>query len=106
NVVGYGMSLEASLRTRDPRLRVGLLMEAMMWHVPWVEWRTCVDSCAGTNGFTYQSSGVDAVSGIGFGVVPSFRTGSVTYFGGLNARSHPDIEQKGTEGPELYGDGD
>lgn len=107
NVSGYGVTAEGSIPTSNPQLRIGLVLDLMMWRVPWVEWRTCIENCLPGEGFTYEDSGIESVSGLGLGVVPSYRVGSVTYFAGINARSHPDIEQKGVEMPgENFEGGD
>jgi len=105
NVTGYGASFEIALPTPNPQLTLGVSFNAMLWDVPWVEWRTCIDSCLSEDGFTYEASGVQGVMTLGAGFTPTYRTGSITWFGGISAREHPTIEQKGMEvGPNFDAD--
>jgi hypothetical protein len=97
NVVGRGMSIGVSIPTSNPALTIGMVLDTMLWEVPWVEWRTCVENCGSTPGYTYQTKGRDTVTTIGVGFTPTYRTGNVTWFGGISMREHPTIEQKGTE---------
>ena len=95
NVAGYGLSLDVSVKTGDPKFRVGLGVDAIVWSVPYVEYFTCA---AGEDCFPYsiQTSGRDLVTTFAASLTPSYRASDdVTIFGGLTARQHPTLEQKG-----------
>jgi hypothetical protein len=107
NVDGFGFTTDVSIPTGDPRLRVGLTLEMIVWSVPFVEWRTCVDNCIPGDGFTYEDEDTDSTGTWGLGITPSYRSEDLTLFGGLTARQHPTIIQKGLEGdPFLDGEGE
>lgn len=102
NVAGYGLSLDVAIPTSDPRFRVGLGVDAMVWSVPYVEYFTCA---AGEDCFPYsvQESGRDLVDTFAASITPSFKaTPEVTVFGGVTARQHPTIQQKGMEMDPLF----
>jgi len=109
NVQGYGVTADISIRTRDPRFRVGLGFDMMIWDVPYVEYLSCApgDPACFPDGVMIMSRGTDRTETFGVSVTPSYRTGNMTVFGGLTARQHPTIQQKGTEtDPILEGEGD
>jgi hypothetical protein len=63
----------------------------MGWSVPYVEYETCT-SCPAMG--TTIDHGTATVMTLGLGVAPSYRSGRVTYFGGLFARNHPTTQRK------------
>jgi hypothetical protein len=90
SVGGYGVSVDLSIPTGDPRFHIGLGLDAMLWLVPYVEYRI------GTS-FTDVDYGSDSVGTLAASVTPSFRaTDAVTVFGGVTLRQHPTLDQKGT----------
>ena len=102
NVAGYGLAMDVSIPTSDPRFRVGLGVDAIVWSVPYVEYFTCA---AGEDCFPYsvQESGRDLVETFAASLTPSFKaTPEVTVFGGVTARQHPTIQQKGMEMDPLF----
>jgi hypothetical protein len=101
SVHGYGMTTDFSIKTANPRLRVGLGLELMIWDVPYVEYYTCA---AGEACFPYaiQAEGRDRVPTVGASLTPSYHTGDVTVFGGLTARQHPTLQQKGMDTDPLF----
>ncbi|HSK04754.1 MAG TPA: hypothetical protein VK932_26065, partial [Kofleriaceae bacterium] len=102
NVEGYGFNFDASIRTGDPRFRVGLGVDAMVWNVPYVEYFTCA---AGEECFPYSivSRGSDTVESLAVSLTPSYRPSEgVTVFGGLTVRNHPTIKQKGQTSDPLF----
>jgi hypothetical protein len=103
DVPGYGMAMQYSIATGDPRFRVGLTSDLIIWSVPWIEYATCVEFCPGGPTTTYDK-GRDSVATLGFGIVPSFRSGRVSLFAGLAGRNQPTITAKAVEG-EDYGEG-
>jgi hypothetical protein len=102
SVQGYGLTADVSIRTGDPRLRIGLGVDAMIWRVPYVEYLTCAagEACAP---YMIVEHDADMVGTFAASVTPSYRaTDVVTVFGGLTVRQHPTIQQKGQEmGPLL-----
>ena len=107
NVEGYGLTADVSIATRDPRLRIGLGFDLIIWSVPYVEYLTCVPGDPCFPGVTIMERGVDRTETFGLSFTPSYRMGALTWFGGLTTRQHPTIQQKGTEtDPLLEGEGD
>jgi len=89
-----------------PELSLGVDLEVLGWHVPWVEFRTCVQNCP-PDSMTTVEHGADTVTTVGFGLTPSYKTGRATAFGGVFVRNHPTITRKGTEVfDDIDGDGD
>lgn len=96
DVSGAGMSINGSIPTSDPRWRVGLNAEFVVWKVPYVEYSTCIDNCGGVPWTTVEED-TASVGQFALGVVPTYSTGKVNLWGGVTVRTHPTIEQKGVE---------
>jgi hypothetical protein len=96
DVTGRGLAFRYAIRTSDPRWSVGLDSEFLVWKLPSVEFRTCVANCENRAATTMEQV-TATIASIGFGITPSFRSGPLTVFGGVYARSHPTVERKGTE---------
>lgn len=103
DVHGYGASFGYSFETDTPGLSVGSTLEVMGWSIPYVEYRTCADC---TNSYTTVDHGRANPLTLGIGIAPSYRTGRVTYFGGLFARNHPTTLRKEYNVSAFNGDGD
>jgi hypothetical protein len=102
NVQGYGASVDVSIPTGDPKFRVGIGVDAIIWNVPYVEFFTCAagESCFP---FQVQESGHDLVGTFAASITPSYRIDdTVTVFGGVTVRQHPTLEQKGQEMDPLF----
>ncbi|MEO8700366.1 MAG: hypothetical protein ABI867_09995 [Kofleriaceae bacterium] len=102
NVQGYGANVDVSIPTGDPKFRVGLGAEVVLWSVPYVEFLTCA---AGEECFPFQiqDRGRDQVGTFAASITPSYRIDeSVTLFGGVTARQHPTLPQKGQETDPLF----
>lgn len=93
DVHGYGVSAGYSFSTSMPGLSVGTTLELMTWSVPYVEYKTCTD-CLDT--YTIIEHGRANPMTLGIGIAPSYRSGRVTYFGGVFARNHPTTLRKDT----------
>lgn len=91
-VVGGGTSLSYSIETASP-WRVGVSVELIGWSVPWVEYSTCIENC-GSSRYTIVTRDRTGVLTAGVGIVPSYRFGDWTVFGGVTARNHPTIDEK------------
>ncbi len=96
NVRGWGFTLAGMIPTSNPNLTVGINSELVFWSVPWIEYSTCVMNCGGVQ-WTVVREDRASISQLAVGVVPTFRSGNMTFWGGLSFRNHPTIEQKGTE---------
>lgn len=94
DVTGYGAHIAVSIPTSNPAWRIGVATELMMWTIPWVQYSTCVDNCGTSTGTTVMSTGRDQVPTIALAIVPSYRAGRLTVFGGFTARNHPTIIEK------------
>jgi hypothetical protein len=94
NVQGYGLTMDMSIPTGDPRFRIGIGIDAMIWSVPYVEYLTCA---AGETCFPFliMDTGKDLVETFAGSITPSFKPSEdVSVFGGLTVRQHPTIDQK------------
>lgn len=83
-------------------LRVGLATELVLWQVPWVEFNECVQNC--DFGRSYSATNSDLIPTLAIALIPSYRLGRMTYFGGLTLRNQPTItEQNLTQIPDNDG---
>lgn len=91
---GYGAHIALSIPTSMPGLRIGLMAEMLVWSVPYVQYDNCIMNCEGvsTNVTTYE--GADSVATFAFGLIPSYRSGKLTVFGGMTIRNQPTVEEK------------
>lgn len=97
SVYGGGGSLFYSMSTGAPEFRIGIGFDLMIFSVPYVEYRTCVDFCP-EGPTTTVSHDRDSIGVYSLAVVPSWRSGRVTVFGGGTMRNHPTIEKGSVEG--------
>lgn len=103
-LAGGGLQVSYSMPTGTPGLRIGIAGELVVWHVPWVEYTTCVQNCV-VNGYTYSNTGATNTPTAGLAVIPSYRHGRMIYFGGVTVRNHPTITEKTTTNlPDQDGD--
>jgi hypothetical protein len=86
-----GVSGGYSFETSTPGLSIGSTVEVIGWSVPYVEYTTCTN-CLDL--YTIMSHGRANPMTFGLGVAPSYKTGTLTVFGGLFARNHPTTERK------------
>lgn len=93
DVIGGGVGWAYSIETSTPGFRVGLANAIVLWSTPWIQYTSCVSNCA-VPGATSITLGSSTVPSIAFAVVPSYRTGRFTVFGGVTARNHPTITEK------------
>jgi hypothetical protein len=92
---GYGLHVQGSIPTGLRGLRIALSAEAVAWSVPYIQYDTCVQNCgAGNNGYTVSYQGNDNVTTWAFGLVPSYRTGAWTVYGGATLRDQPTTAAK------------
>lgn len=96
NVRGWGFTLAGMIPTSNPDFTVGVNSELLFWSVPWIEYSTCVDNCGGVP-WTVVTEDRASISQLAIGVVPTWRSGNMSFWGGVTFRNHPTIEQKGTE---------
>jgi hypothetical protein len=102
NVQGFGISTDISIGTRNPLLHVGIGFDLMSWSVPYVEYYTCA---MGEPCFPYmlQEEGRDNVATFAASITPTYEVApNVKIFGGVTARQHPTIKQKGMEQDPLF----
>jgi hypothetical protein len=93
DVTGNGIIMAYSIETGTPGFRVGIATELLVWDAPWVQYTSCVANC-GTPGYTVESNGHSSVGTAALGVVPSYRYGRFTVFGGLTVRNQPTLSEK------------
>ncbi|MBK9034389.1 MAG: hypothetical protein IPL61_24505 [Myxococcales bacterium] len=96
DVHGWGLVINGMVPTGDPHWHVGIDAELMAWTVPYVEYSTCIDNCAGVP-WSSVEHGTSTVGQVALGVVPTYSKGDINVWGGLTFRTHPTIEQKGIE---------
>ena len=92
-LAGPGVQASYSIDTGTPGFRVGLATEIVFWNIPWVEYTSCIQDCV-VPGYTYSERGATVVPTLAFAVIPSYRSGPLTYFGGFTARNQPTITEK------------
>jgi hypothetical protein len=97
SVYGGGGSLFYSMQTGAPELRVGFGIDLMIYSIPYVEYRTCVDFC-GDGPYTTVTHDRDNIGVYSLSLVPSWHSGRLTLFGGGTVRNHPTIEKGSVEG--------
>lgn len=98
SVTGCGPSLSLSIPTSDPHWRIGLSTELTVWSIPWIAYSTCIDGDSGcVEGYTTVDSGNDDVATIALGLIPSYRNGRWTVYGGLTVRNHPTVTEKSVQ---------
>lgn len=107
HVEGRGMQMDFSIRTSEPRFRVGLSFEMMMWKVPWVAVDRCIADCEYGDPGAYLW-GDDMVPTFGAAVAPSYRvTDNLSVFGNLTVKNHPtmvnDVTNAGHQPAEVHG---
>lgn len=98
SVYGGGVTGFYSVPTGTPGLRVGIGLDLLIYSVPYVEYRTCVDLC-GSEPYSRVDHDRDSIGVYSLAVIPSYSTGRVTVFGGGTVRNHPTIDKGSIEGP-------
>jgi hypothetical protein len=98
DVRGAGLGLNVSLPVVESSgVRLALIAEALLWSVPNVEVRTCVDNCVPGEPITSVAYESTFVGGYSASLIPSWRRGPWTVHGGLSFRTHPTMERGGVE---------
>ncbi len=95
---GYGVSVMGSTALGDQGMHIAFTGELLSYSIPYVEYRTCID-CVGLPPITTVTRDRVNVGVMSLGIIPSWRTGSWTVFGGLSARNQPTVERSGIESP-------
>jgi hypothetical protein len=88
---GLGVTSFYSIEV-DPRFRIGIGGDLMIYSIPYVEYRTCVDFC-GDAPYTRVEHDRDSIGVYSLSVIPSWRSGRLTLFGGGTIRNHPTIDK-------------
>nr|HEX4314936.1 hypothetical protein [Kofleriaceae bacterium] len=104
DVDGYGMGVTVSWPTSTPGLVIATQLEAVDWSVPYVEYEECTD-CV-TPGYTTIDHGRTTIAQFGAGLLPSYRRGRMTYFGGVFLQNHPTTPRKSIDVTLDTDDGD
>lgn len=76
----------------DGPLRLGAELDLMRYTIPWKESWTCVEDCEYAT-MPAVRSGKEEVAVIALGLVPSYRSGRWTIYGGATLRNHPTIDK-------------
>jgi hypothetical protein len=100
SVMGAGASLFLSVPTASPALRLGVGLDLMAYSIPYVEYRTCIENCAG-HPYTTVDEDRETIGVYSLSLVPSWRVGRVTLFGGGTVRNHPTIDKGSVQGEDL-----
>ena len=79
-----------------PGVFLGLGLESVVWTLPYVEYRSCVENCEGVPP-QERDSGTDSLWGLAADITPTYRSGDLTLFAGLHIAPNPTIQRKGTE---------
>lgn len=86
SLTGAGVALQLAIPTSTPGLRIGMAIEGVVWNVPWVEFSTCAPNCG-----SISTDRADLVPTLGIALIPSYKVGPVTIFGGATMRNQPTI---------------
>ncbi len=97
SVYGGGASLFASIPTAEPSFRVGVGVDLMIYSIPFVEYRTCVENCGGKPYSTVDHDR-EEIGVYGLSLIPSWRSGRLTLFAGGTVRNHPTVAKGEIEG--------
>lgn len=87
DVMGLGASIFYAPEV-SPGFRLGVGAALLLYTIPYIEYRTCIDNCAGLE-FTDIEKGSSTISSYRVSLHPSYRVGNVRYFGSITARNHP-----------------
>jgi hypothetical protein len=93
----FGFGWAYSIDTGTPGFRVGIANQLLTASVPWIQYTTCTQNCDASGmatGNTIVDKGSTNVPIVVVAVVPSYRTGRFTVFGGITARNHPNVIDK------------
>lgn len=93
DVSGYGFDLAYSIPTGSPEWRIGIATELLFWSVPWIQYTTCIDNCAGGT-YTTRTTGSDLVPSFALALIPSYHVGRFTLFGGITLRNQPTLPEQ------------
>ena len=98
DVIGAGITMAWSSRITS-ELRLGVGLEAKIYSIPWVEYRTEVNGL-----FTVVDEERDNIAVLSLALIPSYRVApNVVLFGGVTLRNHPTIQRADIEiSPGLY----
>lgn len=91
SVWGGGISMFYSAPTPHPAFRLGLGLDLLRYSVPYVEYRTCVEDCV--EPYTDVDHDREGVNVYSLSVIPSWRVGGLTLFGGGTLRNHPMVDK-------------
>ncbi len=95
---GFGFGGRYSVQTDAPGLTIGVGADVMMWKIPYVEYRTCVENCAENNAPAMQINyGTDNAASFAASITPTYRHGELAVFANGYMRRHPTIVRKDTE---------
>ncbi|HTE55938.1 MAG TPA: hypothetical protein VK698_34030 [Kofleriaceae bacterium] len=90
SVWGAGFSTFYSIPSVFPGVRIGIGLDLMRYSVPYVEYRTCVEYCdAGP--YTTVKHDREGINVYSLSIIPSWRSGRITLFGGGTLRNHPTV---------------
>jgi hypothetical protein len=102
---GRGLGLRYAIPFEGaPNLSLALGIEAWIWSIPYVEYRTCVAECEAVSRLTIER-GTSMVQGGALSLGLAYRSGSWTYGTGMHLARHPTIARKSeTSFPEAESD--
>ena len=89
SALGYGMSIDGSIKTGTPGFRIGIATELEIWSCPYVSYTSET-----TGGSLTVDKGRSDVGTAALGITPSYRSGHWTGFGNVTMRNHPTMIEK------------
>ncbi|MBL4632272.1 MAG: hypothetical protein JKY56_00270 [Kofleriaceae bacterium] len=101
DVYGGGIAIFHSARTRNPDFSIGIAADIMLFSIPFIEYRTCVENCIEGTDITRGRNSIAVAS---LGIIPSYKLSRWTLFGGLTARNHPTIDKGSVDNGILVSD--
>lgn len=97
DVSGAGFGAHYSIPTSIEGFRIGIASNLLIYSVPYIEYRTCIDGCAG-NPFLDISRHRDNIAVLSQSVIPSWKIDDRwTIYASITARNHPTVDKKSIE---------
>jgi hypothetical protein len=88
SVYGGGLTFFYSFPTAEPGLRIGTGLDVIVYSVPYVEYKTCTTCQPMSTSIERDRAQTTVYAG---SIIPSWRSGRVTVFGGATVRNHPTV---------------
>ena len=97
DATGYGFSIGYSTPAGSGRWRAGVGIDAMLYQIPYIEYRIQIDG-VGNEQYIEEQQGVSAQGVLALHMTSSYAMSErLAFTGGVTVRNHPTIERTGIE---------